>query len=420
MKDNGVISFNEQILEQIMELGCRMLTAGGEVHRVEDTLVRLCRAYGASHTDVFTITSSIVVTVHFPQRPPMTQTCRVPAMRTDMDALTKLNTLSRDVCAHPCSAEVWRVKMSKIAPTRDCIPAQAAVWALVSTCFALFFGGTLVDGVCSALVGAVLLLLKSWLDRRLPNSYFVIVLCGMAGGALSMLPGLFIPDVSPFYINIGNIMLLIPGIALTTSIRDMFSGDTISGLMRFVEAFLISMVIAWSFALFSTETIPVADEQTAWAQLITALVGSLGFSWVFHNQARLGLPSAAGGPLCWAAVLLAQWSGISEYAGYALGAVLVALYAEYMARRERCPATVFLTVGTIPLIPGKSLYITMRYAMEGAWHSFLTQGMATLVYACSISAGILLVMVLWQAVSFRKQHPLIGKPLVKERSWQND
>ena len=37
-------------------------------------------------------------------------------------------------------------------------------------------------------------------------------------------------------ISIGNIMLLIPGVALTNSLRDMFSGNTISGLMRFIEA----------------------------------------------------------------------------------------------------------------------------------------------------------------------------------------
>ena len=50
-------------------------------------------------------------------------------------------------------------------------------------------------------------------------------------------------------ISIGNIMLLIPGIALTNSLRDMFSGNTISGMMRFIEAILLALVIACGFAL---------------------------------------------------------------------------------------------------------------------------------------------------------------------------
>ena len=58
--------------------------------------------------------------------------------------------------------------------------------------------------------------------------------------------GFFIQDGS---ISIGNIMLLIPGIALTNSIRDMFSGDTISGLLRFTEALVLSVVIALGFAM---------------------------------------------------------------------------------------------------------------------------------------------------------------------------
>ena len=50
-------------------------------------------------------------------------------------------------------------------------------------------------------------------------------------------------------ISIGNIMLLIPGVALTNSLRDMFSGNTISGLMRFIESILLALTIAFGFAL---------------------------------------------------------------------------------------------------------------------------------------------------------------------------
>ena len=50
-------------------------------------------------------------------------------------------------------------------------------------------------------------------------------------------------------ISIGNIMLLIPGIPLTNSLRDMFTGNTISGMMRFLEAIIMALVIAFGFAL---------------------------------------------------------------------------------------------------------------------------------------------------------------------------
>ena len=48
-------------------------------------------------------------------------------------------------------------------------------------------------------------------------------------------------------ISIGNIMLRIPGIKLTNSIRDFFSGDTMTGILGFLEAALLSMTIAFGF-----------------------------------------------------------------------------------------------------------------------------------------------------------------------------
>ena len=48
-------------------------------------------------------------------------------------------------------------------------------------------------------------------------------------------------------IMIGDIMLLIPGIAATNSIRDMLMGDTISGMMRLIESILWAGALACGF-----------------------------------------------------------------------------------------------------------------------------------------------------------------------------
>ena len=53
-----------EYLYQVLEIGQDMLQSGGEVSRVEDSIRRLCLAFGAERADVFTITSSIVVTIY--------------------------------------------------------------------------------------------------------------------------------------------------------------------------------------------------------------------------------------------------------------------------------------------------------------------------------------------------------------------
>ena len=49
----------EQYLFYAMTIGEMLLTSGAEVGRVEDTIRRICMAYGAKRVDVFSITSSI-------------------------------------------------------------------------------------------------------------------------------------------------------------------------------------------------------------------------------------------------------------------------------------------------------------------------------------------------------------------------
>ena len=44
-------------------------------------------------------------------------------------------------------------------------------------------------------------------------------------------------------------MSLIPGIGLTNALRDLFTGDSISGLLRLIEAALIALSIAAGYFL---------------------------------------------------------------------------------------------------------------------------------------------------------------------------
>ena len=54
----------ERYLYYAMTIGEQLLCCGAEVGRVEDTIRRICLAYGASRADVFSITSSIVTTIY--------------------------------------------------------------------------------------------------------------------------------------------------------------------------------------------------------------------------------------------------------------------------------------------------------------------------------------------------------------------
>ena len=78
-----------------MDIGERLLICGAEVSRVEDTITRICRAYGARRVDVFTITSSIVVSAWGEDDVPFTQTRRVTSQASVAAPSRPTNQISR-------------------------------------------------------------------------------------------------------------------------------------------------------------------------------------------------------------------------------------------------------------------------------------------------------------------------------------
>ena len=47
----------------------------------------------------------------------------------------------------------------------------------------------------------------------------------------------------------GDIMLLIPGLLLVNSIKEMFNKDIVTGLYRFIEAVFVAVALAGGYAL---------------------------------------------------------------------------------------------------------------------------------------------------------------------------
>lgn len=241
-----------EFLYMALDIGEQMLVSGAEVSRVEDSIQRICKAYGARRVDVFTITASIVVTMYSEEFGPVTQTRRITGQEFDLHRLDQLNQLSREICSKRLSLEEIREELTRIqSDTKYPFSAQVIIFALISGSFSLFFGGSTADAVVSAGVGIVLKCMSTVAARLKVNSFLTALLCSLTGGLLAILFVRLGAGDSVSKISIGNIMLLIPGIALTNAMRDMFSGDTISGALRFTEAILLAMTIAFGFAVAS-------------------------------------------------------------------------------------------------------------------------------------------------------------------------
>ena len=238
----------EDYLHCAMMIGEQLLKSGAEVERVEDTICRICKTYGAERVDVFSITSSIVTTIYGKDFGFCTQTCRVSGRANDLDRLDQLNQLSRNICERKMECTEIQKELERIQG-RPQYPfgLQLLLYAWISGAFSIFFGGNWKDMLASAVIGGVLKVLERLIKNVSINALISALFCSCVGGFLANLAVYFGMGDHADLISIGNIMLLIPGVALTNSIRDMFCGDTITGCIRFMESVLLALAIALGF-----------------------------------------------------------------------------------------------------------------------------------------------------------------------------
>lgn len=136
--------------------------------------------------------------------------------------------------------------------------------------------------------------------------------------------------------------------------------------------------------------------KTCILQLITAFLGSLGFSLLFGMRDKHLFWAALGGVLTWG-VYLAVTAWLREgFLPCLVASAFAVAYAEILARFRRTPATLFVIPGIIPLVPGSSLYYAMASAVRGDLPEAKLYGAQTLQAALAIAAGISFVVALRQ------------------------
>lgn len=127
-------------------------------------------------------------------------------------------------------------------------------------------------------------------------------------------------------------------------------------------------------------------------QCVTSFIACIGFSFVFrvHNNFRFALIGSFGGSLGWLIFSLTT-NHFNDLLCYLLAMIVVSLYSEIFARVLKAPATIFTIIGCFPLVPGKGIYETMLYCVQGNTDLFINSLINTLGISASLALAILIV-----------------------------
>lgn len=240
-----IMEESQKILKLAISIGETLLKSGGEIYRVQETVERVLEAYGLEDCHVFVVSNAIFATVHEGQEDRGSMVRNVPLGSMDLRKIQELNQLSREICAHTCTLEEAQERLEqcqKRSGTRWWKKRLAGAVGCAAFCY--LYGGKWPEALLAFPLGMLLGLFQQATSGGKVSKFIVNIIGSALVTAASFgLAALGLP-VMPDKIVIGTIMLLVPGVVLTTSIRELFNGDYLSGCIHLADALMTAACIA--------------------------------------------------------------------------------------------------------------------------------------------------------------------------------
>lgn len=135
---------------------------------------------------------------------------------------------------------------------------------------------------------------------------------------------------------------------------------------------------------------------------VSAGFACLGFTYILNVHGVGRMICGVGGSLGWLIYELGSKSIMAAF----LAAAAIAVYSEMMARLVRRPATGYLLVSLLPLVPGGGIYYAMSYCVQGERELFLQTLLNTFGMAATLAVGSMLASSLFRTLFPRFPHIL--------------
>lgn len=396
------------LVDLAAQVGYQLALSGAETFRIEETMRRIIGVYGMD-CQVYAIPSSVMISLENEDGKPLMVMKRIGFHGNDLESVEKLNGLSRRICAekpNPAVAVQW-LKDTLRGRRRYPVWVSYLGHFLVGAGFCPVFGGTLRDCLWAGLLGLIVGFVTRLMDKFEANPFFSTIAAAFAMATPAyIIAGLHMVDYVDAVI-IGTLMILVPGLLITNSMRDIIYGDTNSGIIRIVQVLLYAFAIAlgtvaaWRItsSIYGVTFAPGMMQYSALEQALMIAVACAGFMIHCNVHDWGSVFCILGGVITWMSYLFLQRMGLDIYEANFIAAVIAAVYAECIARLRKHPAISYLVMSIVPLLPGAGIYYTMSFGIDGDLQSALSKGLETAGIAGCLAVAILLVSTIFRLIT---------------------
>lgn len=127
------------------------------------------------------------------------------------------------------------------------------------------------------------------------------------------------------------------------------------------------------------------------ANVICPFFGSVGFAVMFNIPRRYYFAGGMTGAAGWVVYKVMLGYSSAAIASF-LGTLVVVLISRMLTVKMKCPITLFLISGIVPLVPGAGVYYTVYYLVTNQIAMAGQKGLESIKIAFGIVLGIVFIV----------------------------
>jgi len=389
-------------MQFVVEIARRLHQYGTSAPRLEDAIDAVSARLGLSCHSLSTPTS---ILFSFTERgraanalAEVTQVIRVAPGADDLRNLTLVNDIADRVTDGSIGIDEGFRRLAAIRdrPSRLRRVLETLSFGVAAAAVSAVLEASAADLVAAGLIGTLVGIIAVMGGSRARLKPAVEAICALFATFLATLASV---EITPLHLNsvvLASLIVLFPGLTLTTAVRELSTQHLVSGMARFAGAITTLVKLAFGTVVANQicsalQLVPLASSAApvaGWAQWLALICGCFSFAVLFRAARRDVWLVAAAAMLGYLITYYGGRASSPQFGVFLAGLCMAALgnmYARFVGR----PGSLVRVPGIIMLVPGSVGFKTLSLLAQREMFPGIDMAVSLVAILACLVAGLL-------------------------------